>query len=505
VTGPRLELRNIAMRFGPVHALRDVSFAIAPGEIHALVGENGAGKSTLVGIITGLQSPTVGEVLLDGEPVEFRTSRDARASGVAAVYQDPNLFPHLSVAENIFASAYPLRHGRIDRKAMREQASELLRRLGFEMDVNMPVAGLTVAEAQFVEIARAISGELKVLILDEPTSALTPGEAVKLYEVVRRLRDIGTSIVWISHRMEEIHMLADTITVLRDGQHVRTAPSQELSDSELIQLMVGRSVVLERKEREQPLGPARLSVRGLTQPGVFDNVDFDIHEGEIVGMAGLVGAGRTEIAQAVFGVHPRKSGDVRVDGLVVHPKGARSMSKLGVTYVPEDRDAEGIVSTMSVTRNISLPSTPALTRFGLVDRGRERALAERQRQELSIKAELDSVVSSLSGGNRQKVALARWLATEPGVLLLDEPTHGIDIGTKAQVHDIMRRLARQQRLAILMVSSDLQEVLAVSDRILVVARGRIVADLPADTATQESVMAAATLTPPTEAITEGAA
>jgi rhamnose transport system ATP-binding protein len=493
------------MSFGPVHALRDVSFSIAPGEIHALVGENGAGKSTLVGIITGLQSPTVGEVLLDGEPVEFRTSRDARASGVAAVYQDPNLFPHLSVAENIFASGYPLRHGRIDRKAMREHASELLRRLGFEMDVNMPVAGLTVAEAQFVEIARAISGELKVLILDEPTSALTPSEAVKLYEVVRRLRDVGTSIVWISHRMEEIHMLADTITVLRDGQHVRTAPSQELSDSELIQLMVGRSVVLERKEREEPLGPVRLSVRGLTQPGVFENVDFDIHEGEIVGMAGLVGAGRTEIAQAVFGVHPRKSGEVRVDGRVVHPKGARSMSKLGVTYVPEDRDAEGIVSTMSVTRNISLPSTPALTRFGLVDSGRERALAERQRQELSIKAELDSVVSSLSGGNRQKVALARWLATEPGVLLLDEPTHGIDIGTKAQVHDIMRRLAREQRLAILMVSSDLQEVLAVSDRILIVARGRIVADLPADTATQESVMAAATRIAPTEAITEGAA
>jgi rhamnose transport system ATP-binding protein len=494
---PRLELRGVAMSFDAVHALRGVSFTIAPGELHALVGENGAGKSTLVGIITGLLSPTAGEVLLDGRSVTFRNSREARAAGVAAVYQDPHLFPHLSVAENIYAGGYPMRGGRIDRAAMRTGARKLLGRLGFELDVDAPVAGLTVAEAQFVEIARAISGDLRVLILDEPTSALTPGEAVKLYEVAARLKEAGTAVVWISHRMEEIRRLADTITVLRDGQHVRTAPAAELADDELIKLMVGRSVVLQRQPREEPLGEARLSVTGLSIPGVFEDVSFDVREGEIVGVAGLVGAGRTEIAQAIFGMTPPKGGEVKVDGRVVTPRSPRQMSRRGVVYLPEDRDAEGVISDMSVARNVGLPSVPALTRFGLVSRKRERALAVQQKADLSVKAEIDSPVRSLSGGNRQKVALARWLATEPKVLLLDEPTHGIDIGTKAQVHDMMRNLARKKRLAILMVSSDLQEVLAVSDRILVVARGRVVADIPADTATQESVMAAATQVPAT--------
>jgi rhamnose transport system ATP-binding protein len=494
--GPRLELRSISKRFDAVQALTGVDFAMRAGEVHALVGENGAGKSTLVGVITGLLEPDTGEVLLDGSPVRFRTPLEARAAGVAAVYQDPHLFPHLSVAENIFTGIYPIRGARLDRSRMRRGARELLGRLGTSIDVDAVVAGLTVAEAQFVEIARAISGDLRLLILDEPTSALTPGEAVRLYEVVQRLGSEGTTIVWISHRMEEIRRLADTVTVLRDGRHVRTAPAGALGDDEIIRLMVGRSLATAGAApgRAEP-GRPRLQVRGLGVPGVFSGVDFEVRAGEILGVAGLVGAGRSEIAQAVFGVNPPATGEVVVDGRPVRPRSPRQMSRHGVVYLPENRDAEGIISAMSVTRNVALPSTGRLTRLGFVRRSAERALAAEQQDRLNIKATLHDPVRALSGGNRQKVALARWLATAPSVLLLDEPTHGIDVGTKAQVHDMIRALARDEGLAILMISSDLPEVLAVSDRIMVVARGRVVDTFDAADATQERIMAAATAVP----------
>jgi rhamnose transport system ATP-binding protein len=489
---PRLRLEHLSKSFEAVQALRDVTFDLAPGEIHALVGENGAGKSTLVGIITGLLRPDLGAVRLDGEVVEFRSPLEARQAGVAAVYQDPHLFPHLSVAENIFTGRYPTRRGLVDRARMRTEAAELLSGLGFEIDVDAVVAGLTVAESQFVEIARALSSEVRLLILDEPTSALTPPEAERLFDVVRGLKQQGTTIVWISHRMEEVRLLADTITVLRDGGHVRTAPAADLDDDSMIQLMVGRSVALEAVPRTEPLGAARLSVRGLSLPGVFDDINLDVHEGEIVGVAGLVGSGRSEIAQSVFGLGPTPVGDVRIDGRVVKPRSPRQMAELGVVYVPEDRDAEGVLASMSITDNIVLPSVRRIATFGFVRASRERQLAEQQRAALSIKGDIADPVSSLSGGNRQKVALARWLGTSPKVLLLDEPTHGIDVGTKAQVHDMMRRLARSQRLAILMISSDLPEVLAVSDRVLVIARGRLVADMDIEDASQEAVLTAAT-------------
>jgi rhamnose transport system ATP-binding protein len=488
----RVRIEGISKSFEAVHALRDVTFELAPAEVHALVGENGAGKSTLVSIITGLQSPDAGSLTLDGQPVSFRNPLEARAAGVAAVYQDPNLFPHLSVAENIFTGQYPMRAGTVDARTMRTRAVELLARLGFDLDVDALVAGLSVAEAQYVEIARALTTDLKLLILDEPTSALTPSEAEKLYAVVRKLKEQGTTVVWISHRMEEVRILADTITVLRDGGHVLTAPASELDDAEMIRLMVGRSVVLEAVKRTDPLGAARLSVRNLSVPGVFDGVSFDVHEGEIVGVAGLVGAGRSEIAQAIFGVGARPKGEILVDGKPLSPRGPGQMAEHGVVYLPEDRDADGVISTMTITDNIALPSIRRLSRFGFMRPRSERELAERERDSLSIKGRIADAVSSLSGGNRQKVALARWLATGPRVLLLDEPTHGIDVGTKAQVHDIMRDLARKERMAILMISSDLPEVLAVSDRVLVVARGRITADIDINDASQESIMAAAT-------------
>ena len=503
-SAPRLTIRGISKRFEAVHALRGIDFSIAPGEVHALVGENGAGKSTLVGIMTGLLVPTTGQLLLDGEPVSFANPLQARHHGVAAVYQDPNLFPHLSIAENIFTGQYPTRGGALDAATMRRRAQELLGRLGFDLDVDALVAGLTVAEAQYVEIARAMSSDLRLLILDEPTSALTPGEAAKLYELVGRLKSSGTSVLWISHRMEEIRRLADTITVLRDGMHVRTAPVEELDDATMIKLMVGRSVALDAVARDRPLGPARLSVTDLSLPGVFDKISFEVREGEIVGVAGLVGSGRSEIAQAIFGLSPSVTGTVLVEGKQVRPRSPGQMKDRGLVYLPEDRDAEGVISTMTITDNVALPSLRRLSRFGFMSGRREREMAGTQQSALSIKGRLASFVSELSGGNRQKVAIARLLATNPKVLLLDEPTHGIDVGTKAQVHDIMRKLAREERLAILMISSDLPEVLAVSDRILVVSRGRLVADIPIEQASQENILAAATRTgSPVDAATGG--
>lgn len=496
---PRLSIRGLSKSFDAVHALGDVTFDLAPGEIHALVGENGAGKSTLVGIITGLLRADAGVILLDGDPVVFRNPRDARAAGVAAVYQDPNLFPHLSVAENILTGQYPMSGPFVDGRAMRARAAELLERVGYPLDVGRLVAGLTVAEAQFVEIARAVSSDLRLLILDEPTSALTPDEATKLYDVVERLKATGTTVVWISHRMEEVARLADTVTVLRDGGHVITAPAAEMDDDRMIRLMVGRSVVLQSVPREEPVGPARLEVRGLSSPGMFDDITFDVHEGEILGVAGLVGSGRSEIARTIFGLNRELSGDILVDGARVRPSGPGHMADRGVVYLPEDRDAEGIISTMSVLDNIALTSIRALSRFGLMRPRQERARADEQKRDLSIKGSVDDLVSSLSGGNRQKVALARWLAKNPKVLLLDEPTHGIDVGTKADVHAIMRDLARTERLAIMMISSDLLEILAVSDRVLVVARGRVVATIDIADATQENILLAATSRAPARA------
>ncbi|PVU81377.1 D-xylose ABC transporter ATP-binding protein (plasmid) [Cellulomonas sp. WB94] len=489
---PRLRISGISKHFEAVRALNDVSFDFAAGEIHALVGENGAGKSTLVGVITGLLTPDAGAVELDGKSVRFRNPLEARASGVTAVFQDPNLFPHLSVAENIFTGNYPRSGALVDRKAMTRDAQAKLSDLGFDLDVDQLVAGLTVAETQFVEIARAVDTGLKVLILDEPTSALTPSEAEKLYAVARRLKALGTTVVWISHRMEEVRFLADTITVLRDGGHVQTSPASELDDSTMIRLMVGRSVVLDRVARTEPVGPPRLAVEHLSLAGVFDDISFQVAEGEIVGVAGLVGAGRSEIAQGIFGLSPRMTGIVRIGDKQVKPRSPAEMAEHGVVYLPEDRDAEGIISSLSIAANIALPSTHRLSRFGFMQSRQERELASQQSAALSIKGRVQDPVSSLSGGNRQKVALARWLATDPRVLLLDEPTHGIDVGTKAQVHDIMRALARERRMAILMISSDLPEILAVSDRVLVIARGRLAADIPIAEATQERILAAAT-------------
>jgi rhamnose transport system ATP-binding protein len=499
---PRLSLSGIAKSFGGIQALKGVSFDILPGEIHALVGENGAGKSTIVKIVSGLYSPDAGEMRLDGELCRFASPMEARKAGVIAVYQDPRLFPHLDVAENIFMGVHPVTPlGTIDRRRMYERARSLLADLDSNLDPTTLVAGLSIGDIQFVEFARAMNeGATRVLFLDEPTAALTPSETARLFRIVRRLRERDTSIVFISHRLEELEGLVDRVTVLRDGQHVATKAATELDESTVVRLMVGRSLA-ELYPGDQPgaasqaaaeAGKERLRVENLGQRGVFEGVSFALHAGEIVAMAGLVGAGRSEIAHTIFGATPPTSGQVFLGREKVLVTSPRQMLELGLAYLPEDRDGEGLIPSMSIVRNLILPIMERLAWFGVVRPIREREIATTFAVDLQIKAvTVDQAVATLSGGNRQKVVLGKWLATNPSVLILDEPTHGIDVGTKAQVHRIIRNLA-DEGLAILMISSDLPEILRMGDRILVIADGHLTATFTRAEATQEKIMMAAT-------------
>lgn len=506
---PRLRLQGITKHFGGILALKDVSFDVMPGEIHALVGENGAGKSTLVKIITGIHAADSGEMLVDAVPAAFDSPMEARQSGVLAVYQDPKLFPNLDVAENIFMGVHPVTSlGTVDRKKMYTRAREVLKSLNVDLDLHAAVAGLSTAEMQFVEFARAMYDEgERFLILDEPTASLTPGETERLFETMRHLKARGTSILFISHRLEELEGLVDRITVLRDGRHVTTKPARELTQSEIVKLMVGRSLetlygddgafaegsVQDKAAQAEDTDNAVLRVEELGQFGVFDNISFSVYPGEVVGLAGLVGAGRSEIAQTLFGITPPSLGRVVVDGQLVSAQNPRHMLNHGVAYVPEDREQEGLINQLSILRNMVLPSVGTFSKFGIVDQRRERAVGEAYAQKLQVKsAGLDAPVSSLSGGNRQKVVLTKWLAMTPKLLILDEPTHGIDVGTKAQVHQMITELAAQG-MGILMISSDLPEILRMSDRILVIADGRLAAEFSRNEATSEKIMMAAAI------------
>lgn len=490
---PVLELRGISKFFGSVNALEDVSFDIRAGRVHGLVGENGAGKSTLVKIITGLEAPNSGKVIFDGHEVHFSNPIEAREQGIAAVYQDPKLFPHLTVAENMSLGAYPRTvFGTIDRRKMEETARQLLGRLGSDLDPGSLVAGLSVAEHQFVEIARALAYDLKLLILDEPTSALTPSEAERLFAVIRQLRDQGKAIVLITHRLEEIEAISDDITVLRDRQHVATRPACEISREELVQMMVGRPLeTLFTVAHDRAIGEEALRVEGLALDGFFSGIDLTLRRGEVVGMGGLVGAGRSEIAKTLFGITPPSAGTVWLAGTEIAPKSPKQMLAAGLAYLPEDRDRDGLIMPATITHNITLPVLGRLSTAAFIHRERERATAEEAAATYAVRTpSVDALVSSLSGGNRQKVAFAKWLGTDPKVLILDEPTHGIDIGSKAQVHEMISAFA-DRGLAVLVISSDLPELLAVSDRILVIAEGALVAEFSHAEATQEKVMMAA--------------
>ncbi|WP_106241014.1 sugar ABC transporter ATP-binding protein [Allonocardiopsis opalescens] len=482
--------------FGRLHALRDVTLRLRAGEVHALVGENGAGKSTLVKTLAGVHRPDTGHVEVDGRPVRFTGPADARAAGVAVIYQEPTLFPDLSVAENIFMGRQPLgRLRRIDRAATRAAAAALFDRLGVRIDPDRPARGLSIADQQLVEIAKALSLDARVLVMDEPTAALSGVEVERLFAVVRSLRDGGAAVLFISHRFDEVFALCDRITVLRDGAHVSTDPVERLDTDTVVRAMVGREVAaLFPKEETEP-GEVLLEVEGLSRAGVFSDVGFTVRAGEIVALAGLIGAGRSEVVRAVFGIDRYDSGTVRVAGRPLPPGRPAAAMAAGLALVPEDRRQQGLVMDLSVQRNAALTRRWALSRLGWLSGRAERAFARTWTERLRVKApDPADPVATLSGGNQQKVVLAKWLATEPKVLIVDEPTRGIDVGTKAEVHRLLSELAGRG-LAVLMVSSELPEVLGMADRVLVMHEGRLAADIPRSEADEESVMRAATASP----------
>jgi len=487
-----LELHAVSKRFGATQALDGVSLALQEGEIHALVGENGAGKSTVVKILAGVHAPDSGEVRVGGTAVDIEGPAHARALGIAVIHQEPRLFPDLSVAENVFLEHQPRRRfGGIDWPAIQRSASLLFGDLDVSMPLDAPVRGLSMADQQLVEIARALSIEARVLVMDEPTASLSVHEVERLFAIVRRLRDRGVAVLFVSHRLAEVFELCDRASVLRDGRHVITAPIDTLTTTDLIRHMIGRDVRLFPKAPAN-LGDVVLDVRGLSRHDEFSDISFSIRAGEIVGLAGLVGAGRTEVARVLFGVSPPDAGEVRLAGEVVHFDSPSAALDAGIAYVPEDRHQDGLVLGFSISSNITLPILKRLFPRLVVRGSKERVLANQYATRLDVRmTDVEQLVGALSGGNQQKVVIARWLATRPRVLILDEPTRGIDIGAKVEVHRIVSELATTG-LAILLISSDLPEVLAMSDRILVMHEGRLTAELSGDAATQERVMFAAT-------------
>jgi rhamnose transport system ATP-binding protein len=492
-TTPTLELRDVAKSFGSVVALRAGTLSVQAGSIHALVGENGAGKSTLVKVVAGVHQRDGGVFRFQGEDVDFTSTASAKDAGIAVIYQEPTLFPDLSVTENIFMGRQLLSSGRrIDRGAMYAEAERLFTRLGVRLDPRRLALGLSIADQQIIEIAKAISLDAALLIMDEPTAALSGNEVERLFAVARSLRDEGRALVFISHRFDEVFALCDTVTVMRDGSYVSTDRIEDTSVAEIVARMVGREVAELFPKTPAPIGDVVLDVEGLTTAGVFHDVSFQVRAGEIVGLAGLVGAGRSEIARAVFGVDRYDAGSVRLAGRDIPRHDPRSAIRAGMAFVPEDRRQQGLVTEGSVARNITGVIRSGLSHAGLLTSSAENAAAAPWAERLAVKTgALDMRATTMSGGNQQKVVIAKWLASEPRLLIIDEPTRGIDIGTKADVHRLLSELAGQG-LAILMISSELPEVLGMADRVLVVREGVITADLDRADATPESVMTAAT-------------
>jgi len=489
---PILELRGISKGFPGVQALSNVNFSMERGEVHALLGENGAGKSTLIKIISGVYQADQGQMLIDGQPVIFHNPREAQRAGVATIFQELILYPELTVAENIFMGHAPRsRYGLIDWKAMRQRAQELLASLEiYDMDVDSRVGAMSVGKRQRVEIAKALSHNARILIMDEPTAALTEADVERLFSIVRLLKERGVSIIYISHRLEEIFMLADRVTVLRDGQYVATKAVRDTSESDLIQMMVGREIDdLFPKIPTQP-GAVVLQVYDVARHPLPRSVSLEVRAGEIVGLAGLVGSGRTELAHVLFGVTPAQQGEIRLDGQLVQIRNPGQAMRLGIAYVPEDRGNQGLIKQMNVRENTSLAILRSIARGGFIKRGEEKNLAERFVDELSVRTpSIEQVVNKLSGGNQQKIVVSKWLASKPKLLIMDEPTRGVDVGAKSEIHRLISQLA-SEGMAILMISSELPEILGMSDRVLVMREGRIVAEFSRAEATQERVGAA---------------
>jgi ribose transport system ATP-binding protein len=487
-------MRHISKQYPGVRALDDVSLTVWPGEVHALLGENGAGKSTLMKILAGAQPKDSGEILLQGRPVQIDSPQKAMDLGISIIYQEFNLVPYLSVGENIFLGREPRAAlpGFVDFKTLYRQAQEVIDRLGVRIDARTPINQLSIAQQQMVEIARATSRQARIIVMDEPSATLTEHELQSLFALIRQLKAEGVSIVYISHRLEEVFEVCDRATIMRDGHGIATEDVVNLTREQIIRLMVGRELKEAIPKVAAPQGPPALTIRHLERAGVLHDISFEVRQGEILGVAGLVGAGRTEMARAIFGADPITSGSIELFGKPVQIRSPQEAIRQGIGLVTEDRKQQGLVLGMAVRENNTLAHLDALSTLGFIRRGEERQVAEKYRTDLAIKTpSIEQTVQNLSGGNQQKVVLAKWLFTGSKVLLFDEPTRGIDVGAKSEIYKLMNELAAEG-VAIVMISSELPEILGMSDRILVMHEGRITGELARAEATQEKIMHLAT-------------
>ncbi|MDH7482975.1 MAG: sugar ABC transporter ATP-binding protein [Armatimonadota bacterium] len=489
-----LEMRGITKTYPGVKALDNVDFEVAKGEVHALVGENGAGKSTLMKILAGAQPMDSGEIRINGEVVHITSPQKAMDLGISIIYQEFNLVPYLNAAENIFLGREPkgILPGFVDFKTMYAEAQRVIDSLGVKLDVRTPVNRLSVAQQQMVEVAKATSRNASIIAMDEPSATLTEHELQNLFELIRSLKSKGVSIIYISHRLEEIFQIADRVTVLRDGKLVGTKPVSEIDRDEIIRMMVGRELKEKIPKESVEFGPPALTIKGLSRKGILHDISFTVHKGEVLGIAGLVGAGRTELARAIFGADPIDTGEIWLNGTRVDIRSPRDAIQLGIGLVTEDRKELGLILGMVVRENISLANLDSLTRFGFVNRREERKAALKFVEDLMIKTpSIEQQVQNLSGGTQQKVVLAKWLFTRSKVLIFDEPTRGIDVGSKVEIYQLMNQLAANGT-AIIMISSELPEILGMSDRIIVMHEGRIAGEFSREEATQEKIMHLAT-------------
>ena len=489
---PVIELRGITKRFGPVEVLSDVDLSLHAGRVHSLAGENGAGKSTLVKILGGIHQPDSGRILKDGIETTILGAADARRQGIAVIHQHPAIFPDLSVAENVFVGRQPRRMCGIDWAAMTGKARELLSSLRIDIDVRVPVKMLSIAERQAIEIAKALSIDARVLVMDEPTSTISSREVDRLFEIVEGLKKQGVAILFISHFIDEILGLGDEVTILRSGKRIITSPTADLTPEKIVRHMIGTEPGAFFPKEDAQIGMPVLSVRGLSGAGFVQNVSFDVRSGEILGFFGLVGAGRSEVAQMLFGITRPDRGEIRVDGCVVRPRSPRHAMRLGISFLPEDRHQQGLVLQFPIRANETLPILRKLAnRLGLVDRAKEAQIARDFAARMRVVATgVEQLTNTLSGGNQQKVLLAKWLIPSPRVLILDEPTRGIDVGAKAEIHRIISHLAAQG-IAVILISDDAQEVIGMADRIIVFRGGRVAAEAVRASFDREAILLAA--------------
>jgi simple sugar transport system ATP-binding protein/ribose transport system ATP-binding protein len=492
---PLVELLDIGKRFGGIQALTEVSVAFERGQIHGLVGENGAGKSTLGKIIAGVHRLDVGEMRVDGRHVDYRSPREALTDGLTIIAQEPTLVPHRTVLENVFLGIEPRRGVVVDRRAMKRRYEELVTRAQLELPPDVYPRSLRVADQQKAEILRALAREVRLVVMDEPTSALTTDEVERLFATTRRLRDAGTTIIYVSHFLEEVLELVETVTVLRDGRHVRTSPAAAETPATLVQAMLGRSLELIFPQKTWPAAdaPVVLAVRGLATTGqvAVSDVSFDVRAGEIVGLAGLIGSGRSDVARAIFGADRIDEGSLELDGVSVRIRSPRQAVHRRIAMVPEDRKLQGLVMLRSITENITLPHLDQLTTALVIGRRKERKRARELIERVDVRAKTGAVrVSTLSGGNQQKVLFAKWLFRQPKVFIADEPTRGVDVGAKHAIYELIHSLAAGG-MAVLLISSEHEEVLGLAHRVLVMRGGRIVAEFDHDSMSEDAVLHAA--------------